>query len=102
MTPTQSRTDGSTSVGAKTGRPLVKIAIGICALAAFILLGRLAGGFIQPFAQWVDGLGLWGPLVFGLAYAAAVVAFVPASLLTLGAGATRTFKITVEIIENFS
>ena len=32
-------------------------------------------------------LGFWGPLVFVLGYAIAVVAFVPASLLTLAAGA---------------
>ena len=70
-----------------TRRPLLKVAIGVAALIAGVLLGRLAGGYVQPFAQWVDGLGFWGPLVFVLAYAAAVVAFVPASLLTLGAGA---------------
>jgi len=56
-------------------------------VAALVLLGRLAGDYIQPFSHWVDGLGFWGPLVFIVAYAAAVVAFVPASLLTLGAGA---------------
>ncbi len=67
--------------------PLLKIAIAVVALIAFIALGRFAGGYIQPFAQWVDSLGFWGPMVFVVAYAAAVVAFVPASLLTLGAGA---------------
>jgi uncharacterized membrane protein YdjX (TVP38/TMEM64 family) len=35
----------------------------------------------------VDGLGAWGPAVFIVGYAIAVVAFVPASLLTLAAGA---------------
>jgi uncharacterized membrane protein YdjX (TVP38/TMEM64 family) len=56
-------------------------------LAVLVVLGRIAGGYIQPFAQWVDGLGFWGPAVFAFGYAIAVVAFVPASLLTLGAGA---------------
>jgi uncharacterized membrane protein YdjX (TVP38/TMEM64 family) len=65
----------------------VKIAIGIAGLGAFILLGRFAGQYIEPFTLWVEGLGFWGPAVFIAAYAAAVVAFVPASLLTLGAGA---------------
>ena len=32
-------------------------------------------------------LGFWGPLVFIVGYATAVVAFVPGSILTLGAGA---------------
>jgi len=69
------------------GRPLVRVAIGVVVLVGFVLLGRIAGGYIEPFARWVDGLGFWGPMAFALAYAAAVVAFVPASLLTLGAGA---------------
>ena len=39
------------------------------------------------FAEWVAGLGVWGPLVFMAGYAVATVAFVPGSLLTLSAGA---------------
>jgi uncharacterized membrane protein YdjX (TVP38/TMEM64 family) len=35
----------------------------------------------------VEGLGVWGPIVFIVAYAVATVAFVPGSLLTLAAGA---------------
>ena len=57
------------------------------ALAGLVLLGRAAGDQIPGFAVWVEGLGLWGPVVFIAGYAAAVVAFVPASLLTLAAGA---------------
>lgn len=57
------------------------------ALAAVVGLGRVAGGYVASFAQWVDGLGAWGPAVFIAGYAIAVVAFVPASLLTLAAGA---------------
>jgi uncharacterized membrane protein YdjX (TVP38/TMEM64 family) len=67
--------------------PLAKIAAGGAALIALVLLGRFAGGYIPAFAAWVDGLGFWGPVVFVVAYALAVVAFVPASLLTLAAGA---------------
>ena len=39
------------------------------------------------FAQWVDGLGPWGPAAFVVGYAVAVVAFVPGFVLTLAAGA---------------
>jgi uncharacterized membrane protein YdjX (TVP38/TMEM64 family) len=56
-------------------------------LVVLLVLGRAAGGYIQGFALWVDGLGFWGPAVFVFGYVIAVVAFVPASLLTLGAGA---------------
>ena len=69
------------------GIPWSKIGIAVVALAAIVFLGRQAGGYVQEFAQWVDSLGFWGPLVFIFGYAAAVVAFVPASLLTLAAGA---------------
>ena len=67
--------------------PLPKLVAAAMGLVALVVLGRAAGGYIQPFAQWVDGLGFWGPAVFVLGYVIAVVAFVPASLLTLGAGA---------------
>jgi len=72
---------------AEPRRPLLKIIAGAVGLVVLVILGRTAGGYIQPFAQWVDGLGFWGPAAFVFGYAIAVVAFVPASLLTLGAGA---------------
>lgn len=88
MNSTETGTEDAAPVDASAiAHPLWKVAIGIVALLAFVALGRLAGGYIQPFAGWVDGLGFWGPLAFVVAYAAAVVAFVPASLLTLAAGA---------------
>jgi uncharacterized membrane protein YdjX (TVP38/TMEM64 family) len=36
--------------------------------------------------EWAQGAGLWGAVLFGLAYIPAAVLFVPASVLTLGAG----------------
>jgi uncharacterized membrane protein YdjX (TVP38/TMEM64 family) len=41
---------------------------------------------IARLLEWVQGAGLWGALLFGLAYVPAAVLFVPASVLTLGAG----------------
>ncbi len=60
------------------------IALGIIAI---VLLAREAGGYVPRFADWVGSLGFWGPVVFVLGYAAAVVALIPASALTLAAGA---------------
>ena len=37
--------------------------------------------------QWIESLGPWGPLAFIGLYIVATVAFIPGSLLTLGAGA---------------
>ena len=68
-------------------RSIVRLLAVAAVLAALLLLGRLAGGAIPRFAGWVEGLGLLGPAVFIAGYAAAVVAFAPASLLTLAAGA---------------
>ena len=56
-------------------------------LVGLVLLAREAGGSIPRFVSWVEGLGFWGPVVFVLGYAVAVVGFVPASALTLAAGA---------------
>ncbi len=67
--------------------PLVRIGIGVAAIVALVLIGREAGGYVPRFAQWVDGLGPWGPAAFVVGYAVAVVAFVPGSVLTLAAGA---------------
>jgi len=67
--------------------PWTRIAIGVAALVALVLLGRAAGGYVPAFAQWVNGLGAWGPAAFIGGYALAVVAFAPASLLTLAGGA---------------
>jgi len=64
-----------------------RIGLIVIAVAAVVVVGRQAGSYIPQFAQWVNGLGAWGPLVFIIGYAIATVAFVPGSLLTLAAGA---------------
>jgi len=74
---------GASSVGSK----LAKGAVVLAMLALLIVAGRALGGYIPQFAQWVETLGLWGPLVFVAGYAGATVAFIPGSLLTLAAGA---------------
>jgi uncharacterized membrane protein YdjX (TVP38/TMEM64 family) len=66
---------------------LLRIAALLAAVAGLLLLGRALGGYIEPFRSWVEGLGVLGPAVFVLGYAAAVVAFVPGSALTLAGGA---------------
>ncbi len=66
---------------------LIKIVLGLAAVAALFVAGKELGGYVPQFAEWVDSLGIWGPLVFIAGYAVATVAFVPGSLLTLAAGA---------------
>lgn len=75
-------------VVARGGRlPLGRIGLGVAAVVALIILGRQVGAYVPQFAVWVNSLGVWGPVVFIVGYAAAAVAFVPGSILTLAAGA---------------
>lgn len=66
---------------------VLRIALGVLALAALFVAGRWAGGHIPRFAAWVRTLGALGPAVFVAGYAVATVGGVPGSLLTLAAGA---------------
>ncbi len=68
-------------------RRTVLAALAVASVIALALLGRSLAGAVPRFAAWIDGLGALGPVVFVAGYALAVVAFVPASLLTLAAGA---------------
>ncbi len=71
----------------KGGSKLLRLGLLAVALVAIVLLGRELGGYIPRFAEWVESLGVWGPVIFVLGYAAATVAFVPGSILTMAAGA---------------
>ena len=66
---------------------VARIALLLFALVALVVVGRAAGAHFAAFASWVQGQGGLGAAAFILAYAAAVVAFVPGSILTLAAGA---------------
>lgn len=66
-------------------RPLL-FATGLAALAIAASVFGL-GERLAELRGFIEGLGPFGPVVFALIYAAATVAAVPASLLTLAAGA---------------
>ncbi len=68
-------------------RNLARIVIAVAVIAGLVVLARQAGQYVPALAEWVDGLGVWGPFAFILVYAVAVVAFVPGALLTLAGGA---------------
>ncbi len=71
--------------------PKAKLAIRagavVALIAALLLFGQRVAGYLPEFSAWVDGLGVWGPVVFVLGYAVATVSFIPGSLLTLAGGA---------------
>ncbi|MEU0216488.1 TVP38/TMEM64 family protein [Streptomyces sp. NPDC006265] len=57
----------------------------LVALGAWVALG--GGDLLREVRQWVDSLGMWGPVVFAVCYALAVTALLPGSVLTASAGA---------------
>lgn len=65
-------------------------ALGCIALAglflAMIVYRQAVRAQLLLFLDWVDGIGPWGPVVYGAAYIVACVAFVPGLIPTLGAG----------------
>ena len=94
MSPPESNTDRvepGAAIDAAGGRRNFggggKLAVALVLLTLLILLARQAGQYVPALAQWVDQLGVWGPVGFIAAYAAAVVAFVPGAALTLAGGA---------------
>ena len=70
------------------GRELLtaRVVLLLIGLAVLAIAGRSAIELIPRFADWVSGKGAVGALLFGLGYIAAVVAFVPGSLLSIAAG----------------
>ncbi|HVS14704.1 MAG TPA: TVP38/TMEM64 family protein [Thermoanaerobaculia bacterium] len=92
MSESTAETSGEPMSGERPSAParrgsLLKIAIAVAALIALVAVARGSGLSLESFAAWVDGLGVWGPVVFIAGYAVATVAFVPGSLLTLAGGA---------------
>lgn len=71
----------------RRGIPWARILVVLSALVLLFVLGKTLGGYLPRFAAWVDSLGPFGPLVFVIGYAGAVVAFVPGSLPSLVGGA---------------
>jgi uncharacterized membrane protein YdjX (TVP38/TMEM64 family) len=64
------------------------VSVGLIVLSIVLIFRQLpVGQAVQALAEWIEGLGFWGPLAFGLIYIAAVVALMPGSALTLAAGA---------------
>lgn len=80
-------TDSSSTPSAARTGTVARVAIALAVVVALVLLGRQISAQLPRLTAAVDSLGAWGPIVFVTAYALACVAFVPASLLTLAAGA---------------
>lgn len=74
-------------------KQVLKIVAALLIVAAVIVLFHIlpVATWLRHFQTYVRGLGALGYVVYIVVYAACVVAFVPASILTLGAGAIFGF-----------
>lgn len=68
--------------GAAKWLAIAALAVGL--FAAWRLLPVSA--WLKDFQDWISGLGPLGGVLYGLAYVAAALLFVPGAVLTLGAG----------------
>lgn len=89
LSESESTTDepAGSAAGTLSAAPWLRLAVGVVGVVLLLAFGRQLAESVPRFAEWVNGLGLWGPVVFMLGYAIATVAFIPGSLLTLSAGA---------------
>lgn len=69
--------------------PLAKVATALVVVIAAIALLRMlpTEQWLEAVQVWVTGLGVLGWIVYAFVYAVCCVLFVPATILTLGAGA---------------
>lgn len=71
--------------GGGAGRRIVQSAVLLVLLGAAVSIFDVAA-FVSRVTGEVERLGIWGPVLFVAAYAAATVLFIPGSALTLAAG----------------
>lgn len=65
-----------------------RIAAALVLIAAVVLVALYVPvrPYLVALLDWVQGLGVWGMVVVGIVYVIATIAFVPGTLVTLGAG----------------
>lgn len=66
-------------------RPWIILMTSLAALLALSWLFPVQA-WVQAFAAWIGGMGAWGVLIYGAAYAGALVVLLPAAPFTIGAG----------------
>ncbi|MEA2163321.1 MAG: hypothetical protein QOK37_1448 [Thermoanaerobaculia bacterium] len=74
-------------------KQVVKIAAALLIIAAIVIVFRIlpVADWLRAFQTYVRGLGALGYVLYIAVYAVCVVAFIPASILTVGAGAIFGF-----------
>ncbi len=72
----------------KTSSSILRWGLGVAVLAALVAAWIFLPlkEWTESFQGWIEGLGAWGVLIFGIVYAVATVLLLPVSLLTIAAG----------------
>lgn len=96
--PTEPGAPIGTSKRSGLWRPIVLLLIIISLLVTARLLDL--GQYIDSLRSWIEALGPWGPIVFVLLYAAAVLAAIPGSALTVLAGALFGSVLGIAVVIN--
>ncbi len=80
--------------------PIVPILVGIAVIAGIVLLARVLPitDWLKAFQAYVQGLGFAGYVLYAVVYAICCVLFVPASVLTLGAGAIYGLRVGTAVV----
>ena len=80
--------------------PALTVAVAAIAIALLVVLFRTLpiADWLGRFQSWVHDLGFAGYVLYALVYAACCVLFVPASILTLGAGALYGLGVGVGVV----
>lgn len=75
------------------GNSIRWISVAVIVVSVFALIQVFPfGQSFRAVSDWIERLGFWGPLVYGLIYVVATVLLVPGSILTLTAGAVFGLK----------
>ncbi len=61
---------------------LAALVVGLLVAARLLPVSQ----WVREFQSWVAGKGVWGGVLYGLVYVAGALVFVPAWLMTIGAG----------------
>lgn len=90
LQPSVAAAESVTSIESASGtRSLLRIVMWLAIVASVLLILRAlpTAQLMELVQKQVAALGPWGPVVFGVAYILAALFFIPASALTLAAGA---------------
>jgi len=88
-----------TAIQRRCARALIWLSLGVVVLACVSVGQSLpVAPVVALLKAWLGGLGLWGPMVFGLFFVAATLVFMPVVVLTIAAGVLFGLRVGTLIV----